>query len=142
MRRLVTSFMVAAGLLAACGNQASTPPQSSAPPLLTDSSGMIGCYLSYIEGPLVVDPTYGTAIVESIEGLNGLKTLSPTPVMWPKGYQARQSGSEIEVLDQSGRVVARTGTSIHIGGGYQGESPGYWLACGLPDALPYTLPGQ
>ena len=141
MRRLVTSFMVAAGLLAACGNQASTPPQSSAPALLTDSTGRIGCYLSFIEGPLVVDPTYGTAIVGSTNGPNGLENLSPTPVMWPNGYQARRSGSEIEVLDQSGRVVARTGTSIHLGGGYQWDSPG-WLACGLPDDLPSTLPGQ
>lgn len=133
MRRLVASFMVAAGLLAAGG-------KSSAPPLLTDSSGMIGCYLSYFEGPLVVDQTYGTAIVESIEGLNRVVTLHHTPVMWPNGYQARQSGSEIEVLDQSGRVVARTGTSVHVGGGYQGESPRYWLACGPSET--YTLPGQ
>ena len=128
MRRLVTSFMVAAGPLAACGNQA--------PPLLTDSSGRVGCYLSFTEGPLVVDPTYGTAIV----GTSGpVQNFEPEPVMWPNGYQARRSGSEIEVLDQSGRVVARTGTSIHIAGGSTEE---YWAACPLPDDLPFPLTGQ
>ena len=103
---------------------------------------MVGCYLDFSEGRLVVDPKYGTAIVESIPGPDpGMENLPPTPVIWPDGCRARLSGPEIEVLDQSGRVVARTGTSIHLNGGYQSGSPG-WLACGLPDALPYTLPGQ
>lgn len=60
-----------------------------APPLLTQASRVGGppaggaCYLSFIEGPLVSDATYGTAIVA-----NG----SREPVMWPCGYRARVSG--------------------------------------------------
>jgi hypothetical protein len=42
---------------------------------------------------------YGTAIIEHIR---------PMPVMWAPGYIGRQSGSDVEILDTSGQVVART----------------------------------
>jgi hypothetical protein len=52
-------------------------------------------------GPLVVDPQYGASF-------NG------HPVMWPVGFSARYSGSEVEVLNGSGNVVATTGRTYHI----------------------------
>ena len=70
-------------------------------PLLT---GATGCYAggeSGSTGPLVADPTYGT----SFRG---------QPVMWPAGYSARRAGSEVEVLDATGRVRATTGRIYHI----------------------------
>ena len=83
--------------------------------------GMTACYTSFATGQLVPDPAYGTAIIE---------TDRPVPVMWPDGYTGRQSGSEVEVLDKSGHVVARTGTVVRLEGGYWGESPRAFVACG------------
>jgi hypothetical protein len=51
--------------------------------------------------------------------------------MWPVGYTGRQAGAEVEVLDTAGHVAARTGTRIHLEGGYT-DLPGAhtaWLAC-------------
>jgi hypothetical protein len=64
---------------------------------------------------------YGTAIVE-----NG----HPTPVMWPPGFTARQSGSDVEVLNKQGNVAARTGSRYQIEGGYGGRDPSSFVACG------------
>ena len=85
------------------------------------ADGMVGCYTDFAVGQLVVDATYGTAIVE-----NG----RPSPVMWPPGSTARQSGSEVEVLDEHGSVLARTGSRYQIEGGYGGENPRSFVACG------------
>ncbi len=95
-------------------------------PLLTaPDDGMVGCYTSGADGVLTVDPTYGTAIVEHE---------APVPVMWPRGYTGRRSISGVEVVDQSGHVVARTGTRVRIGGGYTGDAPRAFLACGFVQA--------
>ena len=52
-------------------------------------------------GSLVVDPKHGTSF-------NG------HPVAWPNGFTARRAGSEVEVLDAAGTVVATTGRVYHI----------------------------
>ena len=126
--RPVMSFLLIAALLIpvakvliayAAGNDASGAP------LLIDNSGAVGCYLGFIEGPLVADPTYGTVIKPRISA-NGTTGKDSSPVMWPAGYQARWSGAEIEVYDQAGHFVVRTGTSVHLDGGYQ---DGVWQAC-------------
>jgi hypothetical protein len=103
-------------------------------PLLTgwgafgpDGDGRVGCYTNFAVGQLVIDAEYGTALIEDGR--------EPVPVMWPPGHTARQSGSAVEVLDQSGKVVARTGNRYQIEGAGSARypEPG-WLACG------YVLP--
>ena len=88
---------------------------------------MIGCYTNFATGLLVVDPTYGTAITDESMGETG-------PVMWPTGYTGRQAGSEVEVIDREGHVVATTGRRYQIEGAWEGKNPDSWLACG------YVLP--
>jgi len=83
--------------------------------------GMVGCYTSGTFGVLTTDSTYGTAIIERD---------ARVPVMWPHGYSGRRSVTGVEVVDASGHVVARTGTRVQIGGGYTGDAPRAFLACG------------
>jgi hypothetical protein len=86
-----------------------------------EGSGMVGCYPSFARGQLVTDPTYGTAIIEHAGTM---------PVMWPPGYVGRQIGSDIEILDTFGQVVARTGNLVQLPGGYSGSEPRVFLTCG------------
>ena len=72
-------------------------------------------------GELVLDPVYGTAIVEADR---------PTPIMWPEGYTGRKSVWDVEIVDESGHVVARTGTTVQIEGAYSGVNPFSFIACG------------
>jgi hypothetical protein len=110
--------LVLAFMAAGCG--APVALQGAPVALHTVGPDESSCYLSAIEGELVTDPAYGTSIVEAF---------SSTPVLWPDGYAGRQSGTEVEILDRSGSVVARTGVRYHLGGGYQGPRPSVWLAC-------------
>jgi hypothetical protein len=89
--------------------------------------GRVGCYTNFAVGQLVVDAEFGTALIE-----DGREAV---PVMWPPGHTGRQSGSEVEVLDTSGKVVARTGNRYQIEGAGSARYPAPgWLACG------YVLP--
>lgn len=94
-------------------------------PLLTNSGEPV-CDLDGTTGMLIVDPKAGTAIVQEDHGQGTV------PVVWPAGYAARKSGDQVEVLDTTGHVVARTGQRYFIGGGVADG----WLACGLYPPMP------
>lgn len=123
-------FMLAIAVgVAGC---ASNPPA----PLSTgnDPDGMAfngACYTNFASGTLIADPVYGTRI----QDLTAMTEPAPiVPIMWPVGYTARHSGSEIEVLNGVGAVVAKTGNRYQIEGGYVGGDAPAFLACG------YVLP--
>ena len=87
--------------------------------------GMVGCYTSGTSGVLTTDSAYGTAIIERE---------ARVPIMWPHGYTAAtfRHGSR-------GRrhVRAGGGTDRDTGadrGGYTGDTPRAFLACGLVQA--------
>ena len=69
-----------------------------------------GCYTYFVVGRLVVDPEYGTAFEDASGGT--------TLVMWLPRYSARRAGSEVEVLDPAGNVLATTGRRYQIEGAY------------------------
>ena len=94
-----------------------------------------GCYLNFFVDELVADPVSGTAVIEEYTTKDGPQS-RVLPIMWPAGYTGRRSGSEVEVLDSRGQVVARTGSTYRIQGGYE---EGYWLTCGMiPPMLNWT----
>jgi hypothetical protein len=128
-RRGVSAFLLtiaAVLVLAGCGGQP-VPLLTGWGALGPKDDGMVGCYTNFAVGQLVVDAEFGTALIE-----DGREAV---PVMWPPGHTGRQSGSEVEVLDKSGKVIARTGNRYQIEGAGSARypEPG-WLACG------YVLP--
>src|SRR5690242_10157098 len=80
------------------------------------------CRLASIAGRLVVDASYGTSIVPdgspSLADRPAAPFDRPAVVAWPAGYTARSSGSQVEVLDGDGSIVATTGNSYALQGGY------------------------
>lgn len=86
-----------------------------------------GCYAAGTGGQLVVDADAGTAVEETE------MSHSRVQVTWPRGYTARHSGSDVEVLNRYGEVVARTGTEVHLVGGYENGS---FLVCNLEPIRP------
>lgn len=111
--------------------------------LLTGSSEM--CYPGpgpLVEGPLLLDAEYGTAIyVERSEARYPYEMPpvgSTVPVMWPTGYTARRNWFELEVLNAAGEVVAATGRRYELqppvplgDTNPTYESGGPWPACGV-----------
>jgi hypothetical protein len=96
-------------------------------PLAPQDDDKTGCYTNFAVGQLVVDAEFGTALIEA-----GREAV---PVMWPPGTTGRQVGSQVEVINKRGEVVARTGSRYQIAGAGNARSPlPGWLACG------YVLP--
>jgi len=122
-------------LAAACNPLAKSSPSGEPVNLLTGdaggytqwhANGVRSCLGLNIRGLLVVDEKYGTAIDSPQAGV------APMPVMWPLGFTGRRAGSEVEVLDPTGDVVATTGRNYRLDGGFWGEG---FSACG---AVPQT----
>lgn len=67
-------------------------------------TGPVSCYAggaSPFVGTLSADPVYGT-------------TFDGKPAVWPVGYTGLRVGSEVEVVDDSGKVVATTGSRYYF----------------------------
>lgn len=113
--------------IAGCGPSASSAsplPASLGPEtviLLTAGRDGVGCPANVVEGQLVFESTAGSAII--VDGISKL-------IRWPYGYAGRRYATEVDILDQTGTVVARTGTRIRLGGGE--SETGTWLACPGP----------
>jgi hypothetical protein len=101
------------GMVAACN---SGQPVT----LLTGNPGS-GCFAANTTGLLIADARTGTTIVSEDMARTAVA------VRWPAGYSGRTSGDQVEVLDQSGHVVARTGQRYELLGGYNPD--GTWAAC-------------
>ena len=57
-------------------------------------------------------------LVRDAEGCLRVRYEAGTVVpLWPSGFEARVRGDEVRVLDGEGRVVARVGAKISMGGG-------------------------
>lgn len=123
MRRGITALALALCLLG-CGSPVLPWDRVE---LLTDNGNppAPGCFTAAAGGPLIVDRTYGTAIIVGEVGSN-----PPVPVMWPLGFSGRRVGSEVEVLDPDGMVVATTGRPYNLRGGFAHEDPRVFWACG------------
>lgn len=80
------------------------------------------CYVGPLGGLLVADPRTGTAI-------------GSQPLVWRTGYTGRRVGSEVEVIDEHGEVVATTGQQVLLmGGGKMSDGLPGFLVCGVSTA--------
>ena len=144
MRGFATSVAVALFLLGC------SAPKGEPIELLT--GGGEGCYPGpspTLQGPLLVDPEFGTAIkVESSHTTYPFR-MEPNgtvlPVMWPTSYTGlRLAGGEVAVLNREGKVVAKTGGRYAIGQQVLTDGNGAFPACEVSEvkeALRIAPPG-
>jgi hypothetical protein len=124
MKRVAATLALAV-VLVGCGPSFSEPSLSEPVSLITTNGSPNNegsCATVFASGPLVVDPTYGTAIIDP--SLHQPDTTRPIPVAWRPGFTARRLGSEVEVLDPQGNVVAITGHEYTLSGSYMGKNAG------------------
>ena len=77
------------------------------------------CMDALLGGTLARHPQTGLGVT-SADGQS-------TAVEWPFGYTSRQEGTKLALLDETGKVVAREGDQISVGGGFGND---LWHACG------------
>lgn len=140
VNRRIATFLALALCLAGCAGE---PVK-----LLTysGSTGIHGTDVSVVSGLLLPDEQFGTVIRVEGEGRavlgimpDGLGYGDPEeyllpvddgrtlPVTWYPGYTGRLAGSEVEVLNAKGEVVARTGVRYvcahHVDGSWGACEP-------------------
>lgn len=81
----------------------------TAPPRVTNADGQTFCHLARSAGQLVVHSEWGRAVQNA--------PYPPELIVWPHDYVGRRAGDHVQLLDDRGRVVARTGDWIEMGGG-------------------------
>jgi hypothetical protein len=106
---LMTLALVAV-LLAACSTQLRTATVESE-----------ACMLALTSGTLARHPETGLGIA----GPEG----TVQAVEWPFGYSAWTEVSQTVLVDETGKVIAREGDQIEVGGGL-GNGEQLWHACG------------
>ncbi|MBA2363673.1 MAG: hypothetical protein H0V86_09105 [Chloroflexia bacterium] len=104
---------------AACGERSGSPGDGS------DATGDgAGVFLPQLKPP-------PRTVVETAEldgeltGKGGCLEVVDHTLVWPSDYRARREDGRVEVLDGSGRVVARVGDRVSGGGG-ETHSLGGW----------------
>jgi hypothetical protein len=85
------------------------------------------------------EPLTGTLVwYEYQRCLRVQRALGDYMPLWPPDYQARVENGEVEIVDGSGQVVARSGEEVRLAGG---EIPRNWDADEYRQ-LYYALPGD
>lgn len=88
--------------------------------------GPAACPAALLEGELVADDEFGFVVAHA-DGFT-------SAVTWPHGYVARDAPRR-ELLDDTGRIVAREGDLLALGGGQGSAGPGF-VVCGQLDVTP------
>ena len=108
-RGVLIGLGLVAALLAGCSAQLRTATVESE-----------ACMMALMSGTLARHPETGLGIADP-DG-------TVQPVEWPFGYSARTEVSQTVLLDETGKVVAREGDQVEIGGGLGNGD--LWHACG------------
>jgi hypothetical protein len=88
--------------------------------LRTAAEPALACDAALTAGRLVSSRESGLALGPADGGPN-------IPVTWPFGYSAGGFVGSLELRDGTGRVLAREGDFVQVGGGVGGDDS--WVAC-------------
>jgi hypothetical protein len=106
------------------------------------------CLAARLEGTLAASVTTGLGVHEELPAIMPRSGGVVVDVLWPFGWSAHRSGDDILLIDDTGRIVARTGDVVAFAGGFTSRptgSPGAstvvdgpFAVCGRPVSSPST----
>lgn len=124
--RLVTGFALAAvSLAAACGGD--TPAQGPDESATTKASGPTAGASSDVPGVFfaerrpggedMLSEIRGELVLDERGCLRVRYRGGSSVIVWPTGFEPDRADGEVRVLDREGKVVARVGEAVDMGGG-------------------------
>lgn len=120
VRLLAGSLLI---VVAACSPAASATPT---PPSATAQA--FGLRTAAVDPQACMDALMGGKLAEHAQSGLGITSADGTQsaVEWPFRYSARVEFGRVILLDETGKVVAREGDEITVGGGFGNQ---FWHAC-------------
>lgn len=98
----------------------------------------VGCSLLFIDGYLVADN--GRVVLLGADSITATPS-RPVPLDWPDGWTVRPTDDgQLEVVDVTGTVRARTGTGIVLSGVGDPGGSGPWIRNGELVVCPFGWP--
>lgn len=94
------------------------PPSGVAVPIKSAPEAPRACMDALLTGILAPSPVSGIGVADP----NG----QVMPVEWPFGYTGMLAEGKLVLLDEAGRLVAKVGDEINVGGGFGTQ---FWHAC-------------
>lgn len=120
MRNLLRRLVAASLLVATVGACGTTVPVGGGPVTIKTAPRVAdACMDALLGGTLAINNQSGLGVTSP-----GGETMA---VEWPFGYTARNEGGRAVLLDETGKVVAKVGDEITVGGGFGTQ---FWHACG------------
>lgn len=121
-RRLLAGSLLLLAL-AAC-----SPAASAAPTAPASAAQAFGIRTAPVEPQACMDALLGGTLARHAQSGLGVASADgqQTAVEWPFRYSARLEGGRVVLLDETGKVVAREGDAITVGGGF---GTLFWHAC-------------
>ena len=129
IRPLIAALLLGVAIAACSGSPAASPtaPAASGGPGAA-TSGVFAIRSAAFEPDACMDALMGGTLARhALTGL-GISSADGTQsaVEWPFRYSARVEFGRVILLDETGRVVAREGDEITVGGGFGNQ---FWHAC-------------
>ena len=120
IRRLLAGSLIVIAV-AACSPAASATPAAPA----TIAQALIRT--APVQPDACMDALLGGTLARNAQsGLGVNNEGEQMAVEWPFRYSARLEGGRMALLDETGKVVAREGDEITVGGGFGNQ---FWHAC-------------
>jgi hypothetical protein len=128
-RRLLAGSLLIVAIAACSGAPAASPtPAATAAPGAAGSGASFALRTAAVKPDACMDALMGGKLAKHAQSGLGISSAdgSQSPVEWPFRYSARVEFGRVILLDENGRIVAREGDEITVGGGFGNQ---FWHAC-------------
>jgi hypothetical protein len=124
-RLVAGSLLVVLLVVAGCSGGAASSPTGPATPV----GQPFDIRTAAVEPQACMDALMGGTLVRSAQSGLGIRSADGrvTAKEWPFRYGAAIEGGRVALFDETGKIVAREGDAITIGGGFGSQ---LWYACG------------
>ena len=127
--RLLAGSLLVISIAACSGAPAASPtPAASATPGAAGSAAAFALRTAAVKPDACMDALMGGTLAKHAQSGLGISSAdgSQSAVEWPFRYSARVEFGRVLLLDETGKVVAREGDEITVGGGFGNQ---FWHAC-------------
>ena len=129
LRRLAAGVVLTVAVAACAGTASRAPTPAPTPPLATPVGERFAIRTPVVEPQACMEALMSGTLTRNPQSGRGIMSADrrPTAVEWPFGYSATIASNRVSLFDKAGKLVAREGDEITIGGGFGNL---LWYACG------------